>query len=103
MDQYQAIRFPAKIPHQTSERERPPPSRRRRWPSAARTSPAAESSIGSGPHTYELVPGWGVLQSGVKYGYTHGFQATSDNQIVVHNHSKDSVIIFDHKGKCIKS
>ncbi|HEY6293578.1 MAG TPA: twin-arginine translocation signal domain-containing protein [Terriglobia bacterium] len=59
--------------------------------------------LGSGAHTYELVPGWGVLPAGIKYGYTHGVQVDSHNQVIVHNQSKDSVIIFDHKGKYIKS
>lgn len=59
--------------------------------------------LGNGAHTYELVPGWGELPSGVKYGYTHGVQIDSHNRVIVHNQSKDSVIIFDHKGKYIKS
>ena len=46
---------------------------------------------------------WGRLPSGVKYGYTHGVQIDSHNRVIVHNQSKDSVIIFDHKGKYIKS
>ncbi len=60
-------------------------------------------TLGSGAHTYELVPGWGQLPGGVKYGYTHGVQIDSSNRVIVHNQSKDSVILFDHKGKYIKS
>ncbi|HEV2493129.1 MAG TPA: twin-arginine translocation signal domain-containing protein [Terriglobia bacterium] len=59
--------------------------------------------LGSGRHTYEIVPGWGRLPAGVKYGYTHGVQVDSHNHIIVHNQSKDAVMIFDHKGKFIKS
>jgi hypothetical protein len=59
--------------------------------------------LGNGAHTYELVASWGELPNGVKYGYTHGVQIDSHNRVIVHNQSKDSVIIFDHKGKYIKS
>ena len=59
--------------------------------------------LGSGAHTYEVVEGWGKLPEGVKYGYTHGVQVDSHNRVIVHNQSKDSVMIFDHKGKFIKS
>lgn len=59
--------------------------------------------LGSGAHAYEVVEGWGRLPSGIKYGYTHGVQIDSHNRVIVHNQSKDSVIIFDHKGRYIKS
>ena len=59
--------------------------------------------LGNGRHTYELVRDWGRLPSGVQYGYTHGVQIDSHNRVIIHNMSKDSVIIFDHKGKFIKS
>ena len=59
--------------------------------------------LGSGAHTYELVKDWGQLPSGIKYGYTHGVQIDSHNRVIIHNQSKDSVMIFDHKGKFIKS
>lgn len=59
--------------------------------------------LGTGDHTYEVVPRWGKLPAGVKYGYTHGVQVDSHNRIIVHNQSKDAVMIFDHKGKLIKS
>jgi hypothetical protein len=59
--------------------------------------------LGGGAHTYELVKDWGQLPSGVKYGYTHGVQIDSHNRVILHNQSKDSVIIFDHLGKYIKS
>jgi hypothetical protein len=45
---------------------------------------------GNGAHTYELVPGWGQLPNGVKYGYAHGVQIDSHNRVIVHNQSKDS-------------
>jgi len=59
--------------------------------------------LGSGSHTYELVPGWGQLPDGVRYGYTHGVVMDSQQRVIVHNQSKDSVIIFDRDGKFVKS
>lgn len=59
--------------------------------------------LGSGEHIYEVVEGWGKLPEGVKYGYTHGVQVDSEQRVIVHNQSKDSVIIFDNTGKFIKS
>ncbi len=73
--------------------------------SSAATSARSRESVrlGSGEHTYELVEGWGVLPAGVKYGYTHGVQVTDDQRVVIHNQSKDSVIVFDEDGRFIKS
>ena len=59
--------------------------------------------LGSGTHLYEVVEGWGELPNGMKYGYTHGLAIDSENQIYIHNQSKDAVIVFDEKGKFIKS
>jgi hypothetical protein len=39
----------------------------------------------------------------MKFGYTHGVQIDSQNRVIVHNQSKDSVIFFDEQGKYIKS
>jgi DNA-binding beta-propeller fold protein YncE len=59
--------------------------------------------LGSGAYVFEVVPGWGELPASVKFGYTHGVQVDSQNRVVVHNQSKDSVILFDENGKYIKS
>jgi hypothetical protein len=40
--------------------------------------------LGNGAHTYKLVPGWGQLPNGVKYGCTHGVQIDSHNRVIVH-------------------
>jgi len=63
----------------------------------------SQALLGNGPYVYEVVPGWGQLPSGVKFGYTHGVQVDSQNRVVVHNQSKDSVIFFDDQGKYITS
>lgn len=59
--------------------------------------------LGSGSYAYQVVPGWGHLPPGVKFGYTHGVQVDSQNRVIVHNQSKDSVIFFDSEGGYIKS
>lgn len=59
--------------------------------------------VGHGPHTYEVVEAWGKLPEGVKYGFTHGVAVDSQRHVIVHNMSKDSVIVFDEEGRFVKS
>ncbi|HZL33687.1 MAG TPA: hypothetical protein VFC78_00170 [Tepidisphaeraceae bacterium] len=61
--------------------------------------------LGSGQHTYELVPGWGQLPDGKRYGNTHAVIETEDGRIFIHNASPtgDATCIFDPDGKFIKS
>src|ERR1700730_14201653 len=60
-------------------------------------------TLGSGAHTYEFVPDWGKLPNGVRWGYTHGVAVDSQQRILIHNRSKDAVVIFDRDGRFIKS
>lgn len=66
-------------------------------------TPQKPNITGAGRHTYEVVPNWGKLPEGVKYGYTHGVVEDSQGRIFIHNQSDDAVIIFDPDGKFIKS
>jgi DNA-binding beta-propeller fold protein YncE len=59
--------------------------------------------LGSAPYAYEVVAGWGELPNNIRFGYTHGVQVDSQNRVIVHNQSKDSVILFDDRGKYIQS
>jgi hypothetical protein len=61
--------------------------------------------LGKGEHTYELVPGWGQLPEGKKYGNTHAVVESQDGRIFIHNASPtgDATCIFDADGKFIKS
>ena len=59
--------------------------------------------LGSGAHTYEFVPDWGKLPNGVRWGYTHGVAVDSQQRILIHNRSKDAVVIFDRDGRFVKS
>src|SRR5690349_18675906 len=65
--------------------------------------------IGSGDHTYEVHHDWGDLPAGLKYGNTHGVVEDSQGHIYVHHtvhatsESADSMVVFDEKGKFVKS
>lgn len=61
--------------------------------------------LGKGAHTYEIVPGWGRLPEGKKFGNTHGVIEDAHGRIFIHNQSPtgDAVCIFDAAGKFIKS
>src|SRR5690242_5616010 len=65
--------------------------------------------VGAGDHTYEVYHDWGELPAGIKYGNTHGVVEDSRGRIYVHHtvHATseipDSMVVFDEKGKFIKS
>jgi DNA-binding beta-propeller fold protein YncE len=59
--------------------------------------------IGNESHQYEVAEGWGKLPEGVSYGYTHGVCVDSNDNVYVHNTSKDSVIVFDRHGNFLTS
>ena len=65
--------------------------------------------VGSGAHTYEVHHDWGELPSNIRYGNTHGVIEDSQRRIYVHHtvnassESSDSMVVFDDKGKFIKS
>src|ERR1700678_4360035 len=65
--------------------------------------------LGSGEHTYEAIHDWGELPAYIKYGNTHGAAEDSQANIYVHHtvnaasESSDSMVVFDHQGKFVKS
>ena len=59
--------------------------------------------LGQGKHTYEVVPGWGEPPPGIHYGYTHGVVVDSQQRVFIHNQSRDAVVIYDDRGKFVKS
>ncbi len=65
--------------------------------------------LGSGAHTYEAQHDWGELPAGIRYGNTHGVAEDSQGRIYVHHtvnaasESSDSMVVFDEKGKFVKS
>jgi hypothetical protein len=65
--------------------------------------------IGDGEHKYECIHDWGELPSNIKYGNTHSVAEDKQGHIYVHHTvhkdspSPDSVVVFDAKGKFVKS
>jgi len=61
-------------------------------------------TVGKDSHTYEWI-NFCQLPETHKFGNTHGVQVDSQNRVFVHSQgaSPDSVLIFDDKGKFIKS
>ena len=65
--------------------------------------------VGEGAHKYEVIHDWGELPASIKYGNTHGVCEDSQGRIYIHHtvhntsESHDSMVVFDEKGKFIKS
>src|SRR5579863_7248791 len=65
--------------------------------------------LGSGEHTYEAWHDWGELPRDIQYGNTHGVVEDSQGRIYIHHtvnaasESSDSMVVFDEKGKFVKS
>lgn len=76
---------------------------------AQNKSGSARPVLGTGDHTYEAIHDWGELPSEIKYGNTHGVCEDSQANIYVHHtvnkdsQSHDSMVVFDHDGKFVKS
>ena len=59
--------------------------------------------LGGGRFSYEVVPDWGSLPTGVSFGYTHGVTVDAHDNVYVHNRSRDAVIIFDRQGHFLRA
>ncbi len=65
--------------------------------------------LGEGGHKYEVTHDWGVLPASIRYGNTHGVCEDSQGRIYIHHtvhatsESADSMVVFDHKGRFVKS
>jgi hypothetical protein len=76
---------------------------------AADKSGSRKPLLGSGAHTYEVTHDWGELPAGIQYGNTHGVCEDSQGHIYIHHtvyatsEKPDSMVVFDHKGKFVKS
>jgi len=76
---------------------------------ATNKSGSARPVLGQGKHTYEAIHDWGELPANIKYGNTHGVCEDSQGHIYVHHtvnnasESHDSMVVFDSKGKFVKS
>src|ERR1700761_3769307 len=76
---------------------------------AMNKSGSSKPVLGSGAYTYEVTHDWGELPAQIKYGNTHGVCEDSQGRIYIHHtvnaasESSDSMVVFDDKGKFIKS
>ncbi|MDQ6705303.1 MAG: hypothetical protein M3Z85_04975 [Acidobacteriota bacterium] len=72
-------------------------------------SGSAKPILGEGAHKYEVTHDWGELPADIKYGNTHGVCEDSQANIYIHHtvnaasESSDSMVVFDHQGKFVKS
>jgi hypothetical protein len=72
-------------------------------------SGSAKPILGAAEYTYEATHDWGELPGDIKYGNTHGVCEDSHGHIYVHHtvyatsESSDSMVVFDHKGRFVKS
>ncbi len=76
---------------------------------AQNKSGSAKPIVGEGDHRYEVTHDWGALPPQIQYGNTHGVCEDSHGNIYVHHtvnaasESSDSMVVFDAKGKFVKS
>lgn len=76
---------------------------------AERKSGSALPVTGHGAHAYEMIHDWGELPANIRYGNCHGVCEDSHGRIYIHHtvhdssESADSMVVFDEKGKFIKS
>jgi sugar lactone lactonase YvrE len=76
---------------------------------ATNKSGSARPILGTGNHRYEAIHDWGEVPERIHYGNTHGVCEDSQGHIYIHHtvnassESADSMVVFDSKGKFIKS
>ena len=76
---------------------------------AQNKSGSANPILSEGDHKYEVTHDWGEVSANIKYGNTHGVCEDSQAHIYVHHtvkgasESHDSMVVFDHQGKFVKS
>src|ERR1700723_4691194 len=76
---------------------------------ASNKSGTSKPILGEGDHKYEATHDWGVLPANIRYGNTHGVCEDAQGHIDVHHtvnassESSDSMVVFDHQGKFVKS
>src|SRR6185369_4736219 len=59
--------------------------------------------LGSGAHTYELVPNWPKHPADKPWGDTHMVQEVEDGRIFICHNGPESVHVYDPEGKFITS
>src|SRR4030095_845954 len=71
---------------------------------ASRPPEPPPARMGNGYHTYEVVPGWGRLPSGMSFGLGCGIVVDADdNAYVTSRSSNPCVAIFDRYGRLLET
>ena len=76
---------------------------------ASNKSGSSRPVTGIDGHKYEMIHDWGQLPASIQYGNTHGVCEDSHGRIYIHHtvnkasESHDTMVVFDKKGKFIKS
>jgi hypothetical protein len=76
---------------------------------ATNKSGSAKPILGEGAHKFEATHDWGELPPSIQYGNTHGVCEDAHGHIYIHHtvnkasESHDSMVVFDSKGKFVKS
>src|SRR5438874_5969270 len=70
---------------------------------AAKEDNMSNPVLGSGRHTYELVPNWAKIPDDIKLGFTHGVCVDSQNRVYIFNQSTNAMVVFDEDGNFIRS
>ncbi len=61
-------------------------------------------ALGTGPHRYRWIHGWGTLPQGTKYGSTHGGIAVdSKGHVYVSTDGEASIVVLDRDGRFVRS
>jgi hypothetical protein len=65
-------------------------------------------TVGKGEHTYECIHNWGGLPSSIKWQTTHGVAVDAAGQVYITHQGvgkdvMDTVVVFDPKGKYVRS
>jgi DNA-binding beta-propeller fold protein YncE len=60
-------------------------------------------TLGSGNHTYELVPDWIKVPDNIKLGFMHGLGVDSQNRVYIFMQSINAICVFDEDGSFIKT
>ena len=76
---------------------------------AMNKSGSSKPVLGDGEHKYEATHDWGELPADIQYGNTHGVCIDHQGHVYIHHtvyatsESADTMVVFDHKGKFVKS
>ena len=60
-------------------------------------------TVGTGSHTYEVMPGWGQLPSGWQWGWIPAVAVDSQDRVFIYSRSDHPLVLFDREGRFLDS